>query len=162
MIIWITGQHNAGKSTLAKSLKAVFDETHYNVVHLDGDAWRELSGNKDYSESGRRRNIGQAMSVALLLNEPGTIVICSFISPYRDQRETLKSFGDVLEVYVYTTRRSQTPERIARGYQPPQSGFLKVCTDHPLDMCTQEVVRAWSDKMDAERCGNTFRRVFDI
>ena len=53
MIINLTGQAGAGKSTIAKELEKIL----YNSIIIDGDELREIFVNKDYSEDGRRKNI---------------------------------------------------------------------------------------------------------
>jgi energy-coupling factor transporter ATP-binding protein EcfA2 len=130
MIIWITGQHNAGKTTLALALAALLELRNRYIVQLDGDAWRTMTRNLDYSEEGRRRNINQAMRVASVLDDDKTVVICSFISPYRDMREQLKSVSNCLEVYVYTgSRRTNSPRKLVDGYEPPTHDMIEVPTD---------------------------------
>jgi hypothetical protein len=131
MIIWITGQHNAGKTTLATKLTEAFRRQGKRAVHLDGDAWRTLAQNIDYSVEGRRNNIRQAMAVALLLDDSDSMTICSFISPYRDQREWLKETADVLEVYVLTVRSTQSPEKLCPDYEPPRTCYVPVLSDVP-------------------------------
>ena len=53
MIYWFTGQPGAGKTVLATALKQEMD----NTFHIDGDDLRAIFDNKDYSETGRRKNI---------------------------------------------------------------------------------------------------------
>ena len=48
MIIWITGQPGAGKTTLARWIK----NNHIPAVIVDGDELREALNNFDYSEAG--------------------------------------------------------------------------------------------------------------
>jgi adenylylsulfate kinase-like enzyme len=132
MIIWITGEHNAGKTTLAHYLLRALG-SEYDVVHIDGDEWREFTGNYDYSESGRRRNVETAMDNAINIIEKSDgrrLVICSFMSPYKDMREELRRRTSVLEVFVKTTRKTATPWRLIGKHQRPQEGHLEICADH--------------------------------
>jgi len=126
MIIWITGQHNAGKTTLAKQLQLFFTNRGIRTLRLDGDEWRSMTANNDYSEQGRRYTIELAMRTALALDDANMIIICSFISPYRDMRSALKRFSDVLEVYLHNDRVTETPERKCPVYEPPLGDCLDI------------------------------------
>jgi len=53
MIIWLTGQPGSGKTTICKRI--LWDKP--GVFHIDGDDLRDLFENKDYSETGRRKNV---------------------------------------------------------------------------------------------------------
>jgi adenylylsulfate kinase len=59
MIYWFTGQPGAGKTSIANSL---IEKLPKNTFHVDGDDLREIFNNKDYSETGRRKNIELAQS----------------------------------------------------------------------------------------------------
>jgi adenylylsulfate kinase-like enzyme len=50
MIINLTGQAGAGKTSIAKELIKILP----NSINIDGDELREIIYNKDYSENGRR------------------------------------------------------------------------------------------------------------
>jgi energy-coupling factor transporter ATP-binding protein EcfA2 len=126
MIIWITGQHNAGKTTLAKYLHQIFDKARSRTLRLDGDEWRSMTTNYDYSEQGRRINVQMAMQVALAVDDDDTMIVCSFISPFRDMRESFKSCANVIEVYLHNDRVSKTPERLCPWYQAPRENYLDV------------------------------------
>ena len=63
MIYWFTGQPGAGKTVLATALKQEMD----NTFHIDGDDLRAIFDNKDYSETGRRKNIELAQQLAHFL-----------------------------------------------------------------------------------------------
>lgn len=100
MIINFTGQPETGKSTLSKELvpKLKTQYPGYSIIILDGDVIREVTNNKDYTESGRRTNImnaygiaGAILTAAKIDKSFKPIVIIALISPYLDLREKLKS-----------------------------------------------------------------------
>ena len=64
MIIWLTGQPGAGKTTICK--KIITKDPRF--FHIDGDDLRDLFDNKDYSEVGRKKNIELAQQIAQYLN----------------------------------------------------------------------------------------------
>ena len=102
-VLWFTGLSGSGKSTLANAIeKKLFDANH-NVIVLDGDNVRHgLCSDLGFDEKDRHENMRRIGEVAKLFTEAGTIVIAAFISPYREDRELVRSrlpHGDFLEVY---------------------------------------------------------------
>ncbi len=102
--LWLTGLSGSGKSTLAYALeKRLMEEGHACFV-LDGDNVRHgLNRDLGFSPDDRAENIRRVAEVAKLFNEAGLIVITSFISPYRRDRQTAReTIGDdrFLEVFV--------------------------------------------------------------
>ena len=70
---------------------------------IDGDNVRHgLNRDLGFSPDDRKENIRRVAEVASLLNDPGVIVISSFISPYAEDRQSAgKIIGDAfLEVFV--------------------------------------------------------------
>src|SRR6266545_5516700 len=78
MIYWFTGQPGAGKTTLALALQAVLRKSGHTVVHLDGEFLREITGNRDFTEAGRTRNIRAGQQLATKLHTEGVMVVASF------------------------------------------------------------------------------------
>lgn len=102
-VLWFTGLSGSGKSTLANALeKKLFDEEK-QVVVLDGDNIRHgLCSDLEFSVEDRHENMRRIGEVAKLFVESGVIVLASFISPYREDRERVRSripHGDFYEVY---------------------------------------------------------------
>jgi adenylylsulfate kinase len=129
-IFWFTGQPHAGKTTLAKHLRtALMISNPVKLVYLvDGDDLRRIINNKDYSEQGRRTNIGQAIAIAKYLDDANYDVIVSLVSPYKDLRDELKATSNVIEIYVHTTDiRGREAYHVA-DYQPPTENFIDIDT----------------------------------
>ena len=102
-VLWFTGLSGAGKSTLANTIeKKLFDSDH-NVIVLDGDNIRHgLCSDLGFTEEDRRENMRRVGEVAKLFVETGTIVLAAFVSPFRSDREQVRSrlpHGDFYEVY---------------------------------------------------------------
>ena len=130
MIFLFTGQPHAGKTTLAKHLRtALMVSNPVKLVYLvDGDDLRRIINNKDYSEQGRRTNIGQAIAIAKYLDDANYDVIVSLVSPYKDLRDELKATANVIEIYVHTTEiRGREAYHVA-DYQPPTENFIDIDT----------------------------------
>jgi adenylylsulfate kinase len=95
---------------------------------VDGDDLRRIINNKDYSEQGRRTNIGQAIAIAKYLDDANYDVIVSLVSPYKDLREELKASTNVIEIYVHTTDIRGREAFHVSNYEPPTENFIDIDT----------------------------------
>ena len=105
-ILWFTGLSGAGKSTVANLVEQRLHASGHHTMLLDGDNVRHgLCRDLGFTEADRVENIRRVGEVAKLMAESGLIVLCSFISPYRAEREMVRSLmgaGEFLEVFVDT------------------------------------------------------------
>ena len=127
MIIWLTGQPGSGKTTICKEILGLRD---HRMFHVDGDDLRDLFDNKDYSETGRRKNIELAQQISQYLHNKGKDVLVSLVSPYKDQRDKFKEkMGDNLfEVYLYTNEIRGREDYFVKEYEPPTEKYLRLDT----------------------------------
>tara|TARA_Y100001937_G_C7044200_1_gene296067 strand:- start:164 stop:577 length:414 start_codon:yes stop_codon:yes gene_type:complete len=133
MIIWLTGQPGAGKTTLAKSLIKRIDLGD-KVFHLDGDDLRDVLDNKDYSEKGRRKNIQFAINMAKVLESKGYVVVVSMVSPYRDLR-----CGEVF--WINSTRPTDREKYWVDNFEPPLDDFCMIdTTDQSIEESVNEIL----------------------
>ena len=141
MIIWLTGQPGSGKTTMATKLFEMYSDWLQldNVIHLDGDDVRNVLDNKDYSLEGRRKNIQFAIDMARVLHDKDYVVICSFVSPYRDMREKLKEMSKVKEFYLHSTREPRK-EYWVKDYEPPLENFTEINTDKSEEETLDEIL----------------------
>ena len=140
MIYWFTGQPGAGKTSIAKSL---MEKLSNNTFHVDGDDLREIFNNKDYSESGRRKNIESAQHLTHFLHNKGNNVIVSLVSPYKDQREDFKNklIGSIIEVYVHTENIRGREDFHVKNYEEPTDNFLDMDTsDVLIETCVKQIL----------------------
>lgn len=104
--IWLTGLPCSGKSTIAVELQNMLFKKGCQVFVLDGDNIRHgLNKDLGFSSEDRAENIRRIGEVAKLFTEAGLIVITAFISPYKKDRENVRSIfntGDFIEVFVKT------------------------------------------------------------
>ena len=102
-VMWFTGLSGAGKSTLAHALEAELFACGHQVMVLDGDNVRHgLCSDLGFSEEDRHENLRRIGEVSKLFVEAGVIVLAAFVSPYRSDRERVRSMlphGDFVEVY---------------------------------------------------------------
>jgi bifunctional enzyme CysN/CysC len=171
-ILWFTGLSGAGKSTLALALERELFAKGYNVYVLDGDNVRGgLNANLGFSPEDRAENIRRVGEVAALFADAGTLVISSFISPYRSDRERARAAskdGLFHEVYVRASleacetrdpkglyrraRKGEIPEftGISSPYEPPEAPDLVVPTDGlPVEECLALLIRYVDERFRA-------------
>jgi bifunctional enzyme CysN/CysC len=113
---------------------------------LDGDNLRHgLSRDLGFTEADRVENIRRTGEVAKLLVDAGLIVLCSFISPYRAEREMVRrlvSDGEFVEVFV-DTPIDECARRDPKGlYAKAKAGTIKNFTgfDAPYEPPTNPEV----------------------
>ena len=139
MIIWLTGQPGSGKTTICKRI--LWDKP--GVFHIDGDDLRDLFENKDYSETGRRKNIELAQQIAQYLHKKGSDVVVSLVSPYKDQRDKFKEkMGDnLVEVYVHTSETRGREDFFVKEYGQPTENYLDIdTTNESVEETTKKVL----------------------
>jgi bifunctional enzyme CysN/CysC len=103
-VLWFTGLSGSGKSTIARLLERRLFGLGVRTFMLDGDNLRHgLNGDLSFSATDRTENIRRAAEVAKLAFDHGSLVLCSFISPFRADRDVARSLlpgGAFLEIYV--------------------------------------------------------------
>jgi bifunctional enzyme CysN/CysC len=128
-IVWFTGLSGAGKSTIANILDQKLFALGRHTMLLDGDNVRHgLNRDLGFTEADRVENIRRAGEVAKLMVDSGLIVICSFISPYRAEREMVRALvgdGEFIEVFV-DTPIEECARRDPKGlYSKAKAGKIK-------------------------------------
>jgi len=105
-ILWFTGLSGSGKSTVANIVER---ELHNQGVHtymLDGDNVRHgLNRDLGFTDADRVENIRRVGEVAKLFVDAGTVVLCSFISPFRAERQMVRELvgaEEFIEIFVDT------------------------------------------------------------
>jgi bifunctional enzyme CysN/CysC len=128
-ILWFTGLSGAGKSTIANIVEQRLHGAGHHTMLLDGDNVRHgLNRDLGFTEADRVENIRRAGEVAKLMVESGLIVLCSFISPYRAERDMVRGLvapEEFIEVFV-DTPIAECMERDPKGlYAKAKAGKLK-------------------------------------
>ena len=105
-ILWLTGLSGAGKSTIADQVEQRLETLGKHTYLLDGDNVRHgLNRDLGFTEHDRVENIRRIAEVAKLMVDAGLIVIVSFISPFRSEREMARAMveeGEFVEIFVDT------------------------------------------------------------
>lgn len=155
-IVWLTGLPAAGKSTIADRLEVLLHAGSHHTMALDGDNLRHgLCGDLGFSADDRAENIRRAGEVARLLLEAGLIVIASFVSPFRADRDLVRGLcppGMFIEVFV-NTPLAVCQTRDPKGlYRRAAAGTLKGLTgvDAPYEAPLAPELELRSGEADAE------------
>lgn len=104
-ILWLTGLSASGKTTLAFALERILFAKGWRVYVLDGDNVRHgLCADLGFSPDERAENIRRIGEVAKLFAQSGCLIITAFISPYRADRDRVRSIAGELfhEVHIAT------------------------------------------------------------
>ncbi|MGC2085721.1 MAG: adenylyl-sulfate kinase, partial [Bradyrhizobium sp.] len=128
-ILWFTGLSGAGKSTVANLVEQKLHGAGGHTMLLDGDNLRHgLNRDLGFTEADRVENIRRVGEVAKLMTDAGLVVLCSFISPYRAEREIVRSLvptGDFIEVFI-DTPIEECGRRDPKGlYAKAKAGTIK-------------------------------------
>jgi bifunctional enzyme CysN/CysC len=149
-VLWFTGLSGAGKSTIANLVEKRLFAMGRHTVLLDGDNVRHgLNRDLGFTDTDRVENIRRVAEVARLMTDAGLIVLVSFISPFRSERQMARDLlppGEFLEVHVDTplavaetrdvkglykkARRGEIPHftGISSPYEAPEDPELRIDT----------------------------------
>lgn len=163
--VWLTGLSGSGKSTIAGAVEAELVGRDVVATVLDGDDVRfGLNADLGFSPEDRTENIRRVGHVARLMVDAGVVVLASFISPYRRDRDAVRAVHDgvtFIEVFVDTPlevceardvkglyARARTGEiadfsGISAPFEAPTAPDLRLDTSAlDLDGCVAAVVGA--------------------
>lgn len=113
--IWFTGLSGSGKSTIAFTVEHALVERGHLAYVADGDNIRHgLNKNLGFSAADREENIRRIGEVAKLFADAGVIMLTSFISPYRKDRDQARKIHEEAGLI-----------------------FIEIFVDVPIDKCEQ-------------------------
>jgi len=129
VMLWFTGLSGAGKSTLAHALEEYLYQNGCRTFTFDGDNVRHgLCSDLGFSDEDRVENIRRVGEMGKLFLEAGVIALTAFISPFRSDREKVRSLvphGEFLEIYCRCPLEV-CEERDVKGlYKRARAGEIK-------------------------------------
>lgn len=106
LLLWFTGLSGSGKSTVANAVEEALYEKGIHTYLLDGDNVRNgINAGLLFTPEDRAENIRRIAEISKLLLDAGLVVLASFISPYREDRENVKrivGYSNTVEIFVNT------------------------------------------------------------
>jgi len=155
-VLWFTGLSGAGKSTIANLVEKKLHRMNRHTFLLDWDNVRHgLNKDLGFTEADRIENIRRVGEMAKLMADAGLIVICSFISPFRAEREMVRAMlpeGEFIEVFI-DTPLAEAEKRDVKGlYKKARAGELKNFTgiDSPYEPPVNAEVRVDTTSVSPE------------
>ncbi|MDB5291628.1 MAG: cysC [Phycisphaerales bacterium] len=165
--LWLTGLSASGKSTIACVVEKMLLDRKKHAYRLDGDNVRHgLNKNLGFSAEERAENIRRIGEVAKLFTDAGVIVIASFISPYRKDRDAVREnlgAGDFVEVYVKVSVEA-AERRDPKGlYKKARAGEIKGFTgiDDPYEAPERPEIVIDTESTDPENAARQILEYLD-
>jgi adenylylsulfate kinase len=169
VLVWFTGLPSSGKSTVAFTVEHALIARGRMAYVLDGDNIRfGLCKNLGFSAADRAENIRRIGEVGKLFADAGLIVLASFVSPYRadrDEARALMGEGEFIEVFVDTPlelceerdpkglyKKARTGEipnftGISDPYEAPENPEIALKTaELSLEECALKVIQILEDR----------------
>jgi len=153
--VWFTGLSGSGKSTIAVALEKALFERGKLSYRLDGDNVRlGINKNLGFSEADRKENIRRIGEIAKLFGDAGAISLSSFISPYKADRDEVRSLHEAADlnfVEVHVDCSLEVAERRdPKGlYKKARAGEIKNFTgiDDPYEAPIGPEIHLRTDRM---------------
>ena len=164
-IIWFTGLSGSGKSTVANALERLLFIAGRHTYLLDGDNVRHgLNRDLGFTDADRVENIRRVGEVAKLMLDAGLIVLVSFISPFRAERDMVRRMvgeEEFVEIFVDTPLEvceSRDPKGL---YSRARAGEIKNFTglDSPYEEPENPEVRLDTTTLSPEEAA---RRIMEF
>jgi bifunctional enzyme CysN/CysC len=159
-VLWFTGLSGSGKSTIANLVEQELFAMGKHTYILDGDNVRHgLNKDLGFTETDRVENIRRVAEVAKLMVDAGLIVLVTFISPFRKDREMARSLfqeDEFYEIFI-DTPLEEAERRDPKGlYKKARKGEIKNFTgiDSPYEAPKQSNclhIKTWESSV-AESC----------
>ena len=167
-ILWFTGLSGSGKSTIANAVEVKLANLKRHTYLLDGDNVRHgLNKDLGFSDTDRVENIRRIGEVSNLFADAGIIVLSAFISPFREDREivrTLANEGEFIEVFIDTplevceqrdpkglyvkARKGEIPDftGISSPYEVPEKPEIHIKGEPSIEESADIIVNYLHDK----------------
>jgi adenylylsulfate kinase len=156
--LWFTGLSGSGKSTIAVALEEALFERGHLAYRLDGDNIRlGINKNLGFSAEDRTENIRRIGEIAKLFVDSSVIALTSFISPYREDRDKVRTLHEeagmpFIEVFVDCSL-DEAEKRDPKGlYKKARAGEIKNFTgiDDPYEAPEKAEIHLHTDQMSLQ------------
>lgn len=170
LLIWFTGLSGSGKSTIADALEQKLHNNGIRTMVLDGDNVRgSLCKGLSFSPEDRSENIKRVAEMSRILLDSGIVVLATFISPYKKDREyvdiTIKP-NTFVEVFVNVSveicaARDQKGlyEKAKKGelknmtgvsapYEKPEDPDVEITEQDSVEIAVEKIYTRIKDKLE--------------
>ena len=167
-VLWFTGLSGAGKSTIANLVETRLNAMGKHTYLLDGDNVRHgLTKDLGFTDADRVENIRRIAEVSQLMIDAGLLVLSSFISPFRSDRDHARARleeGEFIEIFVDASletcekrdtkglyakaRKGELPNftGVHSKYEPPLAPELTLDCEHDsAEICAEQVIQYLRD-----------------
>lgn len=157
-LIWLTGLSGSGKSTLASALEVDLFNRGAHTYILDGDNIRSgLNNDLDFSDNHRKENIRRIAEVSKLFIDAGTVVLTAFISPFEEDRESVRNLigaENFIEVFVECPLEVCEQRDVKGLYAKARAGLIKNFTgiDSPFELPENPDIKVNTADQTIEAC----------
>ncbi|MGB3738428.1 MAG: sulfate adenylyltransferase subunit CysN [Pontixanthobacter sp.] len=159
-VLWFTGLSGSGKSTIANAVEQRLNLMNRHTFLLDGDNVRHgLNRDLGFTEADRIENIRRVGEVAKLMTDAGLIVLTAFISPFRAERDMVRTMiedCEFVEIFVDTPLDVAEARDVKGLYAKARSGALKNFTgiDSPYEPPHMPEIRVNTVEMTVEEAAD--------
>jgi adenylylsulfate kinase len=131
-LMWFTGLSGSGKSTIANVVEQELHKQGIKTYTLDGDNIRKgINSDLSFAPEDRTENIRRIAEISNLMVEAGLVVLAAFVSPYKKDRENIRSIvKDVnfVEVFINTSVEECERRDVKGLYKKARAGEIKNMT----------------------------------
>lgn len=169
-LLWFTGLSGSGKSTIANVVEQELHKQGVKTYILDGDNIRKgINSDLSFSPEDRTENIRRIAEISHLMIDAGLVVLAAFVSPYKKDRENIRSIvKDVnfVEIYVNTSLEEcekrdvkglykkarageiQNMTGISAPYEAPEHPDVEIKTEHvSVEQAVQQIIEYITPKL---------------
>ncbi|WP_153731724.1 adenylyl-sulfate kinase [Sporosarcina obsidiansis] len=157
-VLYFTGLSGSGKSTIANAAARRLHDLGANTYVLDGDNVRHgLNSDLGFSDEARKENIRRIGEVAKLFIDSGQLVFTAFISPFQEDRDSVRRLveeDEFVEVYI-SCPLDACEQRDPKGlYEKARAGVIPEFTgiSSPYEAPIKPELTLETDKFTVEEC----------
>lgn len=164
-VVWLTGLSGSGKSTIADRVHQEIAKRGFRVERLDGDTIRNLFPSTGFTRPDRDAHIRRVGYLASKLEANDIFVVASFVSPYADARNFVRTqCGRFIEVYVSTPIEICEQRDVKGLYAKARRGELKNFTgvDDPYEVPEKPELNLDTSTTAVEACVDRVLSLLEI
>lgn len=146
-VLWVYGLSGSGKTTMAVALEKALHDRGFLTQLLDGDNVRSgINNNLTFTTEDRAENLRRIAEVNKLFYNCGVITINCFISPLKENRDTVRQIiggKDFIEIFVDTPLEECERRDVKGLYKKARAGEIKNFTgiDAPFEVPENPEIR---------------------